>query len=257
MARLFDDAQNERLEVSVPVLDVPITLALWLNVDEDTNGHSRAMSVTDISDSNRRITIAYEMTNPEPNLRLNSHDGSTNVVIDHLETNENLIGKWHHLCATDVGTGRELFFDGASEGTNATSLGSMSGLDTATLGAKTNSGGTGDFWSGSLLWPAIWDVALSDANILALALGWHPTLIRPDALIAFWPLGGLDTEETDGGTARGLVGGYDMAAFSDATGPGISDHRGGLIVPSSAIVVPGVAAAVPAGNRRRRMLIGA
>ena len=49
--------------------------------------------------------------------------------------------------------------------------------------------------TGDLAEAAVWNVALTDAEVAALARGIHPFLIRPDALVAYWPILGRYSPE--------------------------------------------------------------
>jgi hypothetical protein len=42
---------------------------------------------------------------------------------------------------------------------------------------------------------ALWNIALSDADVASLALGIHPFLVHPSALVAYWPLMGASSPE--------------------------------------------------------------
>jgi hypothetical protein len=51
--------------------------------------------------------------------------------------------------------------------------------------------------NGRIAEAGIWNVALSDREVAALASGVHPARMRPDALVAYWPLWGDDSPELD------------------------------------------------------------
>ena len=54
--------------------------------------------------------------------------------------------------------------------------------------------GTDDL-DGDLAEAAMWDVALTDAQVTMLGLGFCPLLVAPEGLVAYWPLlGRFDPE---------------------------------------------------------------
>lgn len=96
--------------------------------------------------------------------------------------------EWHHACGVwTSASSRAAFIDGGNKGTNATST-TPSGIVSTAIGqASFNAGG-------SIADVAIWNVALSDAEVLALARGMSPMLVRPSALVAYWPLSNIASQ---------------------------------------------------------------
>jgi hypothetical protein len=154
---------------------------------------------------------------------------------------------------------RRVWIDGGSKGTDSTVVNAMINHDRTALGRAGDDPSPGGYLSGQMAFAGFWDLSSYpgatnsdkgdywETHVLpGLAARWS-ALSFPLGLAAFYPLGGFDTEETDGGTARDIWGGFDLTAFSDATGPGIADHPGGLIYPSQPMVVgaPGGGAPPP------------
>ena len=83
---------------------------------------------------------------------------------------------------------------------------------------------------------AVWDVALNDDEVAALAHGYSPRLIRPDHLAAYWPLGGLP-----GQNDKDLLGSHELTAYNT---PSWTDHPP-LVYP----VRPQVVTAGPTGSK--------
>jgi hypothetical protein len=53
------------------------------------------------------------------------------------------------------------------------------------------------FANGTIAEVGVWNVALAAADFLALSKGISPLLVRPDALVAYWPLIGHASPEID------------------------------------------------------------
>jgi len=141
---------------------------------------------------------------------------------------------WNHVLGVEAANdSRAIYLNGANKGTNSTNMNPWPELEATALGR----GEPGqNYWPGELAWGAIWNAALTDADAAALAKGWHPTLIKPQNLVAFWPLGGLDPQDPKDGW-----GGYDLTAYNS---PGEVDHPAGLLYPQGPrIVAPGTAPA--------------
>jgi hypothetical protein len=78
------------------------------------------------------------------------------------------------------------------------------------LGARI-SATPGLFLNGQIAEAAVWNVALSAAEIASLSKGFSPLLIRPASLVAYWPLIGRHDPEID------PVGRFDMTLTANPT----------------------------------------
>ena len=110
-------------------------------------------------------------------------------------------GRWHSVAAVALTlNSTQLYVDGA-----LVASGSGSGLVAMTLtqtgvGARLRDpGNPTDFMAGVIEQAALWSAVLSAGQIEALHAGGMPTMMRPAALAAYWPLRGLgcDRPEVD------------------------------------------------------------
>lgn len=95
------------------------------------------------------------------------------------------LNTWHHVCAVETtSSSRSVYIDGGSKATNsvaqtptptATALGRLERLSPTAF----HNGRLGEF--------GLWSVALSDDQVRMLAAGASPFMVRPDALVAYWP----------------------------------------------------------------------
>ena len=142
-------------------------------------------------------------------------NGNTGDSFTNSATSFTTANVWHHFAATLTATGTGagsgiVYLDGGGLQTN-----SWNGI-TATgfaIGALGLSGGPFNPYSGSIAHCAAWNVALSTAEIAALAAGVLPGLIRPQNLIGWWPLDGLQSPEPDlsGNANNGTLTGTALA----------------------------------------------
>jgi len=100
---------------------------------------------------------------------------------------------WFHAAAVyniTSGTDRAAFLNGGNKGTQTTDR-TPSGINRTSIGFQDNAaanqpfGGTG---TGDIALPAIWNTNLSDAEVALLAAGIPPWRVRPENLVACWPL---------------------------------------------------------------------
>ena len=121
---------------------------------------------------------------------------------------------WHHACGV-VRTNQDVsvYIDGGSKG-NSIANRSPANLDRTCIGYSGDSA-PGDYMSGRIAEVAAWNVALTDDEVAALAGGVPPPRMRPESLVAYWPLAGIGSPEPD---YRGV---YDMTLFN---APTTADH---------------------------------
>lgn len=106
---------------------------------------------------------------------------------------------WFHACGvTSAANSRAAYLNGGGKGTN-TGNRTPTGVNQTTVGMQGGTANNLPFGlaggNGYIAEVAIWNVALTDADVTTLALGVHPFLVRPDALVDYWPLMGRYSPE--------------------------------------------------------------
>lgn len=213
MARLFDDASTEYLgHASILGLSAwPITFACWVKSDAALN--QGLICFGDIDD-NRAIELRLR-------------DPADSDVIMYIETAGDTyefaktsstwsLNTWHHVCgivASDIS--RSVFLDGGSKGTDVDNIGWPAGMDNMTIGASRYKTTIQLYVSGHIAEVVIWNVALTDAEVLAHATGVTAWQIRPQNLVFYAPLIRSLNDE-----AGGLI----LTPVSGNSGPIVSPH---------------------------------
>lgn len=96
-------------------------------------------------------------------------------------------GSWQSCVGVeDSSASREVLVDAVSKATDGTSS-SPTGTNAIYVGVR-NSNGLGFFAGGAIADVAVWNVALTDAEIASLAKGFSPRRIRPQSLVFYAPL---------------------------------------------------------------------
>jgi hypothetical protein len=96
-------------------------------------------------------------------------------------------------------------------GTESTGSRTVGTVNRTVIGATWISGGPGLHLNGRLAECAIWNVALTAAEIASLVKAFSPLLIRPASLVAYWPLIGRHDPEIC------PKGGFDMTLTNTPT----------------------------------------
>ena len=244
MARSFASASTEYLSISSSaVFDYQATMVCWFNVTNITADHS-LMCISDTGSDSHYWWLAARGSVAGDPIYAQTRSGSSTFA---KTTSGYSANTWHHAAAIYASDGDiRALLDGGSKGTAGATYGLPESIDSMAIGAllRTSAGYTPN---GMIAEAAIYNIALSDAEVLMLAKGYSPLQIRPDALLCYWPLGGIYGVNS-GNAANGdidIVGGYNMNPVNT---PSVGDHPS-VIYHNSGIVVPATAGAVPpSGN---------
>jgi len=207
MARSFLSASTEYLQVeSTPVTAAPLTISIWFNADNVTDNNT-PISIPNSGVSNDFFGIIIRGDIGGDPIQFFAGDGG----FDTAETaNGYTANTWNHAIAIAASTTDRtcvLNGDTANKGTDTTSV-TPAGLNRITVGRLGDSSPISEM-DGGLAEAAIWDVALSEAEGVALSRGFSPLLIRPGNLVFYLPM--LNDEDND------LVGGLGLTAFGTPT----------------------------------------
>jgi len=208
MARSFDDGSSEYLQGSFSLSGEPYTLAAWCYTDDVTINQIPLSIGDDASIDYAAIQIRGG----------DAGDSVWNVVLQGGSRNEAIstagvsVNTWHHICGvTAAANDRAVFLDGGNKGTDATAR-AVGTINRASVGVSADNTPFG-YFSGRVAEAAVWNVALTDAEVAVLANGTCPLLVRTANLVSYWPLIGV--EDLD------WVGGYNLTAYNT---PSVAAH---------------------------------
>ena len=119
-------------------------------------------------------------------------------------------GVWYHVGSVERGTTRDCYANGVI-GTTATSTVTPTNLNAIYLGVQQYSGSKSGYTNGALAEFGLWNVELTASEFASLAAGASPLMIRPTALVGYWPLLGRGADEED------WVGGRTLTNTNSAT----------------------------------------
>ncbi len=237
MSRAFVAASTQYLELDAALIsNVPATLACWFNSDTITATQALLALVDKDDDNDRLILFAAGATAGDPVLAQTTNlTGASSVATTSTGYSANT---WHHAAGVFAANNdRRAFIDGGSKGTDTTTRTMTGGqIDRVSIG-RNGSLTAGSYMSGRIAEAALWSVALSDVEIAALASRVSPRRIRPESLLAYWPLWGLHSPEIDLGTNNRQL---------TVTGATLANHA-----PVTRLIRPGLGvlpAAAPAGG---------
>jgi hypothetical protein len=222
----FLKASSEGLtNASAPLTAAPMTMGCWMNVT-NSEENTLIMEVHDASAADQSFQIIATIANAIL-WRARNSSSATATATGTFSDNT-----WHHVVGIEYNTSdRVAMLDGNNASTHNTTSKVPTGIDETNLGTR---GGTNDDWflNGYLAELGMWNIALSDGDVTQLALGVSPMMVRPDALVFYLPLVGLDYYDRVGGLTMTANGTPDKIA-----------HPTGVIYPTQVATSMGAGAA--------------
>ena len=193
MARSFASASSQYGEYAGAVVTAyPFTMAAWV-YPLDTTTAMCAMSLANAAGS---VYVVMELGGTPYGANITALVGSSGEAYASA-TAGYTANAWNHGAVVFTSsTSRAAYQNGGNKGTNTTSK-TITGLSVTDVGALNLGGPLYSKFNGRIAMPCVWNVALTDAEIAALAAGVHPLRVRPTSIVSYWPLHGDDSPERD------------------------------------------------------------
>jgi len=237
MARDFDGGGSQFLRVEVAVVTAAaFTVSLLFNLTA-LAANSAFFWMGD-KDDNTSFWAMEALTNSTVRWRATSGGSGSAVTGNTVST-----ATWHHGFAIEASaTSRTIMLDGdtGNAGTDTTSKAPNGGNDRTSLGRFDDAGPSNDL-DGLIAEVAVWNVALTTGDGVVLSKGTSPLLMRPNNLVAYWP---LTSPVATAALEPDLVGGNGMTV----TGATVGAHP--HFIPASSPSLFHVVAAAAANTRR-------
>lgn len=218
MARKFASGSSQYLDASsAPVSGAPLTISCWFNADNATAQHG-LLGVGSNGTQDCIVLTAYGNAAGDP---VRFYIADTGAGHDATTTTGFSAGTWHHACGVMVADDDwYVLIDGGSKGTEVTSK-TPGTIDRTDIGAIEYNGAMNWYASAAVAEAAIWNAALDDDEVAALAAGMSPLLVRPQSLVFYCPLIRDDDEDLVGGLSLTANGGPTIAAHPRVFYPGV------------------------------------
>ena len=192
MARDFDGSDDQLASSTLPAsATLPFTMACWINPDDDTGVHT-AMSMQNSANANEAYILS--MVGNVGGNPVRARARSTTVNANASTSTPFAPGVWQHACGVFTSTSsRTAYLDGGGAGTD-TSASTPTGMDGFFIGSR---GDIGTWADAKIAEAAVWDVALTAAEVAQLATGAHPFTVRPGSIVYYNPIIGKFSPEID------------------------------------------------------------
>jgi hypothetical protein len=174
MAFSFNGSSSYIEATSTPVTAEPFTMVCWFNpTNVSTDG--ALMSIGNSAGSNR-----FQMN-------MNGATGGDTIAISSVgastatssSTNLFTANRWHHAAAVCASNASRIIYLNGVQGTPNTTSITVAGVNNIMIGGRWNGGNRGFFANTKIAEVAIWNIALTNDEVLSLSKGFAPYLIRP------------------------------------------------------------------------------
>jgi hypothetical protein len=202
MARAFSNAANSALTLpSVNTLDQfsVLSVSAWIYTTVTLAASQfRAIIADGVGPGVRNFYIDYRNFSGFLGLELSNSVAS--VFGEYQVTTTLTTNTWYHVLFTALygsPTVVNCYLNGVSQSVSAS--GATSGSPDASNFNRYIAGDSGNAasWDGRLADIAVWSAVLSQTEATGLARGLRPAAIRPQSLVAWWPLDGIQSPEPD------------------------------------------------------------
>jgi hypothetical protein len=231
MARTFDAASNEYLynDSFTGISGVPFSMACWLYFTDATNDRP-GIWIGDKDVINHRSQLQFQDSGAVFNFQYETASGTSESSGGSMSVNT-----WYHLAGVAASVSSRIgYLDGAAQTEDTNNWGDLTAVDRVAIGAEAGSTPV-EYMDGHVAEAAVWDVALSQADITTLAAGYSPLFVKPQNLVFYLPM--VRDEDLD------WIANLSMTA---AATPTVSDHPPKIIYPlfSTTLTIPSALAAL-------------
>lgn len=217
MARDFNGSTQYAENATAVAGTFPFTISAWFNPDSATAAMAIASIGNDASATSDVLGLLLGGTAVSPNTRVIAYSAAAGAGTQAFASSSYSTGSWQHGAAVFASTtSRTAYYNGGNSGADATSSNpaNRNVTNVATAFAGTTNGHIFLF-DGRIAEVGFWNVALGADEIGVLGLGVSPLLVRPQSLVAYYPLVGRYSPEID------LKGGLGLTLTNS---PVVADH---------------------------------
>jgi len=188
MARSFNGSSDCLFRSSFsPATAYPATIAFWFYPANNSVNQAMINWAGDVP-GNNNVGVGLDGTAAGDPIYLYLKSGGVGAANATTSTGITL-STWMHACGVLASaTDRRCYLNGGSVGSSTTNVSFPATPTTFTLAAYHNNSVASTFFAGRLCEVAVWSAALDATEVNALAVGFSPLLVRPQALLDYWPL---------------------------------------------------------------------
>ena len=218
MGRTFNGSSDYLKRATALITAAPFTVSCWYKASVNTNTRTLWSFGDTATDDYYWRAVHYDSAGTR-GLGAQATAVSS-ATSDYSGSPE---GTWTHSAMVEASSSsRTCYVNGTAATANTTNK-TPTGIDTVVLGRLERATPT-HYFGGDLAEFAIWNIALSGANISSLAAGANPQAIENANLVAYWTITGTTSPEVD------VIAAYELAVTGTSASsnhPTIDAYGGG------------------------------
>jgi hypothetical protein len=184
MAYKFTRSSSQYLTATLTSLSEPFTLACWFNTP-NTDNQQALLGISNVSNGHRSVLFARGQEAGDP-VEANTTVGA---LFESSFRSGYTANTWHHCAGVfETAASRLAYLDGIAGTLNTGSLSPSYGTPTIGIGARHNGTSWGLFSDANTAECGVWSAALTADEIKSLAAGMTCEKVRPQSLVAYFPL---------------------------------------------------------------------
>lgn len=209
MARQFNGSSDVlELASAAIVTAYPFTISAWFHLDQLPSTAGDEMAIFQIDDGTGNLNFwTLRADDTADKLQFNSRLNGGTVGVAETANSVSATAWQHAFVIAASATDRTAVLNGdtGNEGTDTSNV-TPASIDRTQIGRQ---GVQNNFFDGRLAEVAVWNIALTEAEGVALSKRFSPALIRPGSIVAYWKIiGRLSPEPNywDGGNNLAVTG---------------------------------------------------
>ena len=195
MARSFNNSNQYLSLASPPVTTTPITISFWFYPAATNDTYDAIFLREDVGTGPSYYGVYLNSSGSSAKVgAVTANTGGTEFIAQTSTTFS--ANTWSHGAAVFASaTSRSAYLNGGGKITETTSATPAPGLTTLHVGGYFSGSTLFGPMNGRLAEIGIWDAALTDDEVISLSKGVSPLRVRPQNLVAYWPLYGAASPE--------------------------------------------------------------
>lgn len=175
----FNGTSQSLSLASAPVTAAPFTIACWFRPTTLTADRG----IISIDSGANSIYYLYSSGTTLSYFVRQANGANQNITSGALNSNT-----WSHVCAVESSSSNRVLYNNGTAGTAGSTNLTPSVNEMRIAAARSNTNSIIQWSQGQIMDVAVWNAALTAAEVASLSKGFSPSLVQPGSLVFYAPL---------------------------------------------------------------------